>query len=180
MAASKNKFSKEYINGVRLFILSDIGCRQVCRDVLFGRENLPIDGRQLYNILKPRESAICQCREQYEILCPLNRYTDYTTLDITLLLSIIDVMWGGKYNQLVKDLRYVRNRECHRGNRNLSDTDFKMFWEETANILDRCGFDFTLVDGLKAGDLFLDQQFRNIAISLDQQFRNLAISIQGR
>ena len=166
MAASKDNFSKEYINGIRLFILSDIGCRQVCHDVLFHREKLPRDGRQLYNILKPQESDICQYQNQYEILCPLNGYTDYTKLDITLLLSIIKVMLRGKYNQLVKDLRYVRNRECHRGDKNLSDTKFKMLWEETANILDKYGFDFTLVDGLKAGDPFLDPHFKNIAISI--------------
>ena len=35
-----------------------------------------------------------------------------------------------------------------------------------ANILDRYGFDFRLVDGLKAGDPFLDQRFKDIAISI--------------
>ena len=166
MTALKDNFSQEYRNGLRLFILSDIGCKAVCHDVLFRRENLPTDGVQLYKILKPRESQICQHRNQYEILCPLNGHTDYTKLDVTLLLSIIKVMFGGKYNQLVKDLRCVRNRESHRGDKNLSETEFEKLWEGTAKILDRHGFDFTLVDGLKAGDPFLDQRFKDIAISI--------------
>ena len=166
MAALKDNFSQEYRNGLRLFILSDIGCKTVCHDVLFRRENLPTDGVQLYKILKPQESQICQYRNQFKILCPLNGYTDYTKLDITLLLNIIKVMFGGKYNPLVTDLRYVRNTEAHKGDKNISETEFKKLWEGMANILDRYGFDFRLVDGLKAGDPFLDQRFKDIAISI--------------
>ena len=165
MAASKDNFNHKYINGLRLFILSDIGCKEVCHDVLFNREQWPKDGVKLYNILEPQKSNICQYRNQYKFLCPSDRYTDYTKFDATLLLSIIQVMFGNKYDQLVKDLRCVRNKEYHRGDRDLSDTEFNKLWKSIGNILLRHGFDLTVVDGLETGDPFLDQRFKDIANS---------------
>ena len=164
MAPSKCSFSQEYINGLRLLILSDIGCKEVCRDVLFNRERWSKDGVKLYNILKPRASDICQFRKQYELLCPSDGYTDYLKFDATLFFRIIKVMCERKYDELVKDLKYVRNRVFHRGNKELSDTDFNKLWKSTGSILLRHGFDLAIVDGLETGDPFLDQRFKDSAI----------------
>ena len=56
---------------------------------------------------------------------PNTKITDHTKFDLTLLTSIIEKKFGDKYKSLVNDLMRARNREFHRGNKELSETEFE-------------------------------------------------------
>ena len=166
MASAKDNFSQEYRNWVRLFILIDHGGRQLCHDVLFKKENWPTDGVQLYQKLQPLQSKICQFKNQRQVISPPSGFVDHNDFDLTLFTKIIEVTFGKKYESLVKDVRNARNQESHRGNKELSDTDFDKLWRDTADMLENHGFDLSLVDGLKDGDPFSDNRFKDKVISI--------------
>ena len=48
----------------------------------------------------------------------------------------------------------------------LPDSDFNTLWKSAADISLKYGFDFSLVNGLKDDDPFLDQQFKDIIICI--------------
>ena len=66
----------------------------------------------------------------------------------------MEVIFGIKYESLVKDSRNLRNQGSRRGNKELPDTDFDNPWKCTAGILQKHNFDLSLVDDLKEGDPF--------------------------
>ena len=165
MDTGKNDLS-QYKNWLRLFTLVDYGGRRLCYDVLFNKENLPTDGVELYRKLEPLKSRICRFDDQRGTLCPRNGFTNHNDFDLTLYTRIKEVMFGSKYASLVKKLRDERNNQCHKGNKELADADFDKLWKCTADMLEKFGFDLSLVDGLKDGDPFLDQRFKDITTSI--------------
>ena len=169
MAAAKDKIS-QYKNWVRIFLLIDYGGREVCRDVLFNKEKWPTDGVELYKKLKPLQSKICRFKSQCETLCPSHGKTDHNKFDLTLFTGIIDVIFGSTYKSLVKDLRDARNNECHRGNKELSNTEFNDLWKHTTDMLQKYGFNITSVDNLRAGDPFLDRRFNDVVSSIQGRY----------
>ena len=48
----------------------------------------------------------------------------------------------------------------------LPDSDFNTLWKSAADILLKYGFDFSLINGWKDDDPFLDQQFKDIIICI--------------
>ena len=169
MAAAKDKLS-QYKNWVRIFLLIDYGGREVCCDVLFKKEKWPTDGAELFKRLKPLEKKICKFSDQKEILCPASGKTDHNKFDLTLFTRIIEVLFGSRYESLVKDLRQARNSECHRGNKELPNTDFNQLWQHVTKMLETYGFDVTLVTHLKAGDPFMDQRFENLESTIEGRY----------
>ena len=140
MATGKDKINREYKNWLRLTTLIDFAGRNLCYNVLFNKEKLPSDGLQLCNELKPLKSKICQFKSQQEILCPPSGITDHQKFDLTLFTSIIKVKFSNKYNSLVDDLRLARNREFHRGGKEISDTEFNQLWKDTTDMLVKHNF----------------------------------------
>ena len=157
MAAVKDNSSYKHRNWVRVFIQIDYGSRQLCHDVLYKKEKWSTDGVQFFRRLEPEQSRICQFNIEHQILCPSSGFTDHCDVDLTLFSRVIEVIFGSKYESLLKDVNNLRNQECHRGNKELPDTDFDTIWKCTADILQNHSFDLSLVDDLKDGDLFLDQ-----------------------
>ena len=158
--------SQEYENWLRLITLVDFAGRSLCRDVLFKLENLPEDEVQLFKILEPLKSRICRYQDQREILCPPAGKTDHSKFDVTLFTSIITVKYGNKYKSLVDDLRSLRNKEFHKGDKSLSGSDFNQLWSDTSHVLVNHGFDPKLVNDMKDVDLFSHQKFRDILYSV--------------
>ena len=169
MATAKDELS-QYKNWVRIYILIDYGGREVCCNVLFAKENWPTDGAELFKRLKPLQKKICTFQKQREILCPASGMTDHNKFDLTLFTRIIEVLFGSTYKRLVKDLRDARNNECHRGNKELSDTDFNQLWQCLTKMLEKYGFDVASVDHLRLGDPFLDQRFKNVESTVQGRY----------
>ena len=164
MAAANNNLCQEYNKWFRLTTLIDFAGRHLCYEVLFKKEKLPTDGALLYTELESVKSKI-QFKDQIKVIFPSSGITDYKKFDLTLLTSIIQSKCGDNYKTLVDDLRNARNKEFHRGNKTLSDTEFENLWNETTNMLENHGFDIKLVSNLKTSDPFSHQQFKDVDIS---------------
>ena len=164
MAAAKDNLCQEYEKWFRLTTLIDFAGRHLCYDVLFKQEKLPTDGALLYTELESLKSKICRFRDQLKIAFPSSRITDHNKFDLTLYTSIIENKFGNKYKTLVGDLRGVRNKEFHRGNKTLSDAEFNKLWDDITNMLENHGFNMKLVDDLETSDPFSHQKFKEIAI----------------
>ena len=165
MATGKD-ITQEYENWLRLVTLVDFAGRDLCRDVLFNKENKSEDEVELFKLLKPLESKICPFKDQHKILCPSTGKTDHSKFDVTLFTNIIKVLFKDKYKSLVEDLKQARNRESHRGDKSLSDSDFNQLWNDTSNMLVSHGFESKLVDEVKECDLFSHQKFKDIVLSI--------------
>ena len=165
MATGKD-ITQEYENWLRLVTLVDFAGRSLCRDVLFNKENKSEDEVELFKLLKPLESKICPFKDQLKILCPSTGKTDHSKFDVTLFTNIIKVLFKDKYISLVEDLKQARNRESHRGNKSLSDSDFSQLWNDTSNMLVSHGCESKLVDEVKECDLFSHQKFKDIVLSI--------------
>ena len=163
MAAAKDNLCQEYEKWFRLTTLTDFAGRHLCYDVLFKKEKLPTDGALLYTELEGIKSKI-RFADQLEIVFPSSGITDYNKFDLTLLTSIIQSKYGDKYKTLVGDLRGARNKEFHRENKTLSDTEFDDLWNGTTHMLENHGFDMKLVSDLKTSDPFSHQQFKDVAM----------------
>ena len=153
MAAANINLLKEYEKWLRVATLIDFAGRKLCHSVLHNKENLPIDGAKLYKKLEGFKTKICRFKDQQEILCPSNGITDESKFDLTLYTSIIENLFPKKYDSLVADLRNSRNRESHRGSKNLSSIEFDQLWFDTMQMLQKHGFDMQLVGNLKTCDL---------------------------
>ena len=166
MATAKDKIIKEYENWLRLITLINFGGQHLCRDVLFQRENLPTDGTLLFKILEPLKSKI-KFQDQREIICPDTKKTDCSKFDLTLFTNVIANLFKDKYKSLVKDLRDARNTEFHRGNKQLSDNEFKLLWCKTSLMLQGHGLDFQLIKDLEKGNLFSNTKYDHIVKSVE-------------
>ena len=165
MAVAMDNLSQEYENWLRLTILVDFSGRNLCHNVLFVQEQLPTDGKLLYNEL---ESVSCHYNDQCEILRPTSGITNCDKFDVTLYTKVIKGKFGNKYDSLVNDLRDARNKLFHTGKKEIPDKEFNQLLKDTTDMLQKHNFDFSLVDGLKMSGIFSHKQFRNIATFFHQ------------
>ena len=168
MTTASNNIPKKYEKWLRVAILIDYGGTCLCHDVLHKKENLPTGGQKLYKELEPLKRKICRFKDQEDVLCPKNGITDENEFDLTLYANIIYNKFPKKYDSLVADLRNSRNREFHRGNKNLTDKEFDQLWNDTKQMLHNHGFDLQLVVDLKTCALSSSQQFNDITAKIVQ------------
>ena len=63
---------------------------------------------ELICIEEPEHSRICCLENQCQVLCPSSGIADHNDFNLTFFTRIIDVIFGGKYESLVKDMRKIR------------------------------------------------------------------------
>ena len=177
MTAAKGNSSKEYRNCVQDFIVIDYSARKLCSNVLFKKEMWPTDGVELYRRQESEQSRICQLNNEYQILCLSGGFIDHHDFDVTFFTRVIEIIFGSKYQSLLKDLRNSRNQECHKSNKELPNTELEAFWKCTADILQNHGFNLSLGDEFKDYDLFLDQRVQGIVICVQGRWISAACDI---
>ena len=97
---------------------------------------------ELYKRLEPEQPRLCCFKNQRQVLCPFSEITNHSDFYLTLLTGIIEVIFGSKYESLVKD---TRNEECHRSNKELPDISIDNLWKCSAKMLEKCSLDLSLV-----------------------------------
>ena len=152
---------------LRLVTLIDHAGMHLCEEVLHTQEGLPYDGKQLYCRLKIYKDKM-RFKDQKEILYPSNGITDETKFDIALYTSLIQVMFGSKYDALIKDLRDKRNELHHMANKNMSQSDFDKHWHSTWFMLKGHGFNKVVAD-LKTGNLLSNRNLEKILGFIERQ-----------
>ena len=116
------------------------------------KENLPSDGVQLHKRVEPEQARICWFEDQRQVLCLSSEVANYNFFYLIFFTRIIEVIFRSKYESLVKDMRNLRNVECHRSNKEVPNTDFVNVWKCTADMLEKCSLDVSLVNDLKDCD----------------------------
>ena len=159
MASPIHSLWKCYEKWLRLMTLIDHAGKKICHDLLFITEQLPEDGKLLYNILKNYEFYINPNMDQRSILYPHNRCTDKSEFDISLYIRIIQGLCGNKHEKYLDNLRKMRNRLFHTGCTNLAEAKFKTLWSDASNILKWYNFDMSSVAGLKDCEFSLPQEY---------------------
>ena len=160
-----DNISKEYDRWLRVLILIDYGGRQLCQNILFNQEELPMDGVGLQNKLLHLRNLN---KNQLEKVWPSNgEPPDYETFDVTLLTDIIKGKFGARYRPVVRDLKYWRNEIFHRGNKRLSIDEFRQLWRNISDMLQHHGFNlrsinFKSIRDLEVCDIILHQDYRHI------------------
>ena len=153
---------------LRLVTLINHAGKQLCKDVLHTKEDLPCNGAQLYRKLKVYKKE-WRLKDQEEILCPPNGITDEDKFDIILYTDLIDVMFKTKYKSLITDLRTYIKRLCDMARKDISESEFNKEWNNACFMLRKHGFADTVAD-LKAGKLRPDKELlRKIVDSIERQ-----------
>ena len=151
MAATKDNLIQEYRNWVRFFILTDYDGGSLCLHVFFKRKICQVMECSCIKEqnLNTQEYGF---EDQRQVLCPSSEIANYNFFYLIFFTRIIEVIFRSKYESLVKDMRNLRNEECHRSNKEVPNTDFVNLWKCTADMLEKCSLDFSLVDDLKDCD----------------------------
>ena len=110
------------------------------------------NGVQLHKSVEPEQVRMCWFEDQRQVLCLSSEVANYNFFCLIFFTRIIEVIFRSKYESLVKDMRNLRNEECHRSNKEVPNTDFVNLWKCTADMLEKCSLDFSLVDDLKDCD----------------------------
>ena len=153
---------------LRIVTLINHAGKQLCKDILHIKEELPFNGAQLYRKLKVYKKETL-FKEQEEILCPPNGIIDENKFDIILYTDLIDVMFKTKYKSLVDDLRSYINRLCHMARKDMSEKEFNKEWNNTCFMLRKHGFADNVAD-LKTGKLRPDKELiRKMVDSIEKQ-----------
>ena len=113
-----------------------------------------------------------QYREQKLILCPSNGITDESKFALTLYAKLLEVLFKAKYRPMFTNLRKCRNDLFHMGNKEMSELDFEIKWNDTCKMLKSHGFTESVKD-LKNGNLPAEEELRKIVADFESQ-------IQGR
>ena len=122
MGATKDNLIQEYSNWVRFFILTDYGGGSLC--LLCSSKAKFANGVQLHKSVEPEQVRMCWFEDQRQVLCLSSEVANYNFFCLIFFTRIIEVIFRSKYESLVKDMRNLRNEECHRSNKEVPNTDF--------------------------------------------------------
>ena len=152
---------------LNLVTLLDYAGTQLCKEVLHTIEGLLYDGALLYSKLEVYKNKMPH-KSFKKILCPSNGITDESKFSITLYITLIKVMFIGKYNCLITDLKEYRRHLCQMPNKCLSESEFEQEWKDLREMLQRHGF-VESVEDFKNGNPPSVEEARKMSDSLQKQ-----------
>ena len=123
--------------------------KEICYKLLFIERKLPTNGELLYDFLQINKKRIKPYKNQEVVLYPQNQNTDMSEFDISLYTKIIQGLYGLHYQDLLKNLRILRNRLFHKGRTELTVEEFRDLWDEASIILESHKFNMQSVAQLK-------------------------------
>ena len=149
----------DYENWLRLVVLIDSAGRRLCYEILHTKEQLPVDGAQLYCRLQSYKSNM-HFQVYEEILSPSNKIIDEKKFDLLVYTVVIQFMFGVKYKELLQDVRDMRNKIFHMKDVSICSTKFEQLWSDACNRLCKTGFHIELPNILRYCDLFSVEEYR--------------------
>ena len=155
------KIRNDYENWLRLVVLVNSAGKSLCYEILHKKEQLPLNGEQLYSILESYKNKM-HYQIHKEILCPSNKIIDESKFDLMIYAAVLHLMFGAKYKELVYDVRDMRNKIFHMKDVSVCTTNFKQLWDDACVMLCKHGFDTKLFDVLRMFDLFSVEDYKGI------------------
>lgn len=98
-----------YENWLRLVVLIDSAGKSLCYEILHKKEQLSTEGAQLYLKLESYKNQM-HYQIHKEILCPSSKVVEEDKFDLLIYSAVIHLMFGAKYDELIDDVRDMRNR----------------------------------------------------------------------
>ena len=156
---------KDYENWLCLVALVYYVGKRVCYNILHTKEELPRDGAQLYCKLQMHKSNI-HFQIHKEILSPANGIIDETKFDLLTYITIIILLFGEKYKELLHRLTTRRNKIFHLKDVSICTRKFGQIWKGTCKMFNEffeSGFYKTLPYDLKTCNLFSAEMRKGIS-----------------
>ena len=173
-AWNKNK------NWCRLVILLQVGGESVCKDILYKMGLTDInDGGKIYKALEKYKAKIKKLAPyQQRILLPDSTEINTIKLDISLLTHIITILDKKKKYPLIQELRAKRNNFFHMlgVERDMTEEQFKSYWDEISQLLRDLGYDMKLLDHLQTDDQLsedLEDRLNDILHCIESKLQSL-------
>ena len=140
MAMAYTKCAKYY----HLTNQIDLSGTNLCCDVLFKRENFPTDEKMLYHKLE--EGIFKENFHKADLMriFPYSKMTNVREWSLTLFMRVIDELFRGKYNRLLRDLKTLRDALYNKGNKDLSNDEFEKYYGRAKKIFKYHGFEFNV------------------------------------
>ena len=162
--STAHKLAEEYRNWLRLFTFIDNAGRTMCQNILHEKENVPIDGKEFYSILQNYQKQM-HFQIHKEILCPSDQFIDDSKFDLMIYTTVIQMMYGDKYKDVVQDLRIMRNQLGHMAKKSLSTEDFEKLWSRACSVFHKHGLkddDIKFLNDIKTWEQFSAEECKGI------------------
>ena len=132
------KLTEEYGNWLRLITFIDNAGRTLCQNILHKKEKVPVDGKGFYSMLQNYKNRM-HFQIHKEILGPLDQIIDESKFDLLLYMTVIHMIYDDRYEDVIQDLRSMRNQLFHMGKKSLSAEDFENLWSRVFNMFHKHG-----------------------------------------
>ena len=141
-----------YENWLRLVVFIDYAGKKLCYEILHEKEQLPLDGAQLYLKLE-RYKTKMHYQIHKEILCPSSKIIDENKFDLVIYTAVIHLMFGAKYDSPIYDVRDMRHKIFHLKDISNCMANIEQLWNEASTVLFKHGYDVKSLNFLKTCDL---------------------------
>ena len=141
---------EDFENWLLLVVSIDFAGKRLSEEILHNKEQLPRDGAQLYWKLKCYEDKMYYQMHE-EIFCPSNGIIDESKFNLMIYAAVIELLFGGKYRDLICKVRDMRNEIFHLKDISTCTKKFELHLNH-ANIIFH-EFDIKLPDVLRNSDL---------------------------
>ena len=165
----KNDIRNNSENWLRLAALIDYAAKNLCCEILHTKEEMPSDGSELYCKLQKYKSKM-HFQIHKEILCPANEYIDKSQFDLITYITVIRLMFGGKYKELLRNVMAMRNKIFHITDVSVDTAEFERLWDEIFEMFEKIckdGFNIKLPVELKTWDLTSVKEKKRYLICFD-------------
>ena len=178
MASAKDILNDpERLRWCRLYMLLDYFGKQILKDIFHVKIRAPDNGTKgLYDFLSDFKCRLQFLKsEEAEKVYPQNKKTDEENFDISLFAKVIIAILGyyhgsnqfceQKQKQIEKDIdftKWLRNRRnwlSHKGDKRLSELEFKKAWQEVSKVFGDYGVDGGSFKDLENGDIFSNVKY---------------------
>ena len=149
-----------YENWLRLVVLIDSAGKSLCYEILHKKEQLSTDDLQLYLKLESYKNQM-HYQIHKEILCPSSKIIEEDKFDLLIYSAVIH-LFGAKYDELIDDVRDIRNRIFYMKDISNCTANFKQLWKQARDMLSNHGFDIKPLNVLRTCDLSSVKQFKGI------------------
>lgn len=177
----------ERLRWCRLYMLLDFFGKKILKDIFHVNIGAPDNGTKgLYNFLSDFKCELQSLNsEECKKIYPQNKKTDEENFDISLftkvIIAILNCYHGSnhfceqKQKEIEKDknfthwLRNQRNWLSHRGDKRLSELEFKKAWQEVSKVFRDYGVDEASVKDLENYDIVANVRYwEDILFNLSQ------------
>ena len=125
---------------LHLTIFIDTFGKQILKNILHEKEQLPTDGKQLFYLMQNYQHKML-FRLHEEVLDPNDKIIDESQFGLSVYAAVLSLLFHGKYLEPIKDIRDMRNGVFHLKDELIRDNILKQITENALCMLRKYGID---------------------------------------